>query len=148
MPHPFGYSHDPKDTNETDILSTPLSRYPRLTTPVDALLRFITTLPSAHPDLPAGTVAFYTALAALRTNAPPPWTLHSPPSPRTAECSVQHAWADLLGVWAVCAAYPHQTTPEHNILWSHPLVHGRAHASVMEAAEQGKGGESELIIDM
>ncbi|KAJ7429816.1 hypothetical protein B0H11DRAFT_2264862 [Mycena galericulata] len=45
-----------------------------LATPADALLRFA-TLPPAHPDLLAGTLAFYTALAAygLYAHIGPTW---------------------------------------------------------------------------
>ncbi|KAJ7448065.1 hypothetical protein B0H11DRAFT_2247967 [Mycena galericulata] len=88
-------------------LATTLSRYPRLTAPADALLRFVTTLPPVHPDLLTGTLAFYTALAAHGLYAhitSPPCTVRSPPSPRTADADrgMQHVWAGLPSVWVVC----------------------------------------------
>ncbi|KAJ7479983.1 hypothetical protein B0H11DRAFT_2026044 [Mycena galericulata] len=102
-----------------------------LAVPADALLRFVTTLPPAHPDLLAGTLAFYNALAAYGLYAHIAATAHGPLAALAtyvctadADRGVQRAWADLLGAWAVCAADPHQTTPGHDILWSQVVAGG------------------------
>ncbi|KAF5382618.1 hypothetical protein D9615_002767 [Tricholomella constricta] len=101
--------------------------------PADALLRFITFLPSSSmypPHLAASlltsTLRFYTTLATyglyshIATTAMEQFTQlgrfirsNACTSPR-----LMVAWTDLLAAWMVCAVDPHQTTPGHEILWS------------------------------
>ncbi|GLB38569.1 putative RPAP1-like, C-terminal [Lyophyllum shimeji] len=107
--------------------------------PADALLRFITFLPSSsmYPaplatSLSRSTLRFYTVLAR--------YGLYSHIATAAAErfsklgqyilsdaCSsarLMVAWTDLLTAWTVCAVDPHQTTPGHEILWSQVTAWG------------------------
>ncbi|KAJ7475517.1 hypothetical protein B0H11DRAFT_1917700 [Mycena galericulata] len=83
-----------------------LPRYLCLTTPADALLPFITTLPPVHPDLLAGTLAFYAAhrYRLCAHIAAPLAAIAAQVCMANADRGVQHMWADLLGAWAVCSA--------------------------------------------
>ncbi|CAK5264205.1 unnamed protein product, partial [Mycena citricolor] len=91
--------------------------------PSDALLRFAATLPPAEATLLTSTLVFYRTLATYGLYSSIASTAHLQfaalaayvPS---AGASLQQAWASLLETWLVCATDPHQTTPEHEILWS------------------------------
>ncbi|KAJ6581338.1 hypothetical protein B0H19DRAFT_1369701 [Mycena capillaripes] len=103
-----------------------------LTPPADALLRFVTTLPPPDPALLTGTLNFYKALAAyglyahiasiahLQLAAVAQYLLDENEPDRSLMC----AWVGLLEAWIVCATDPHQTTPEHEILWSQVVAWG------------------------
>ncbi|EPQ54872.1 hypothetical protein GLOTRDRAFT_121828 [Gloeophyllum trabeum ATCC 11539] len=99
----------------------------------DALLRFVVTLPPdsaySHPlatALLASTLEFYTVLASYGLYASVATTatehLHRLGnyvlSQRCVSKRLMTAWAKLLAGWIVCATDPHQTTPDHEILWS------------------------------
>ncbi|KAG5352948.1 hypothetical protein C0989_011853 [Termitomyces sp. Mn162] len=99
----------------------------------DALLRFISFLPSSSMYPPAlstslltATLRFYTVLAN--------YGLYSHIATTAVEQLAQLgryilsdarssptlvvAWTDLLAAWMVCAIDPHKTTPNHELLWS------------------------------
>ncbi|KAF8073576.1 hypothetical protein FPV67DRAFT_1778211 [Lyophyllum atratum] len=99
----------------------------------DALLRFITFLPSSamYPaqlatSLLTSTLRFYTALAKyglyshIATTAMEQFTRLSQYilSDACNSSRLRVAWMDLLTAWTVCAVDPHQTAPSHEILWS------------------------------
>ncbi|RDB14682.1 RNA polymerase II-associated protein rba50 [Hypsizygus marmoreus] len=101
--------------------------------PADAILLFITILPSAdiYPgqltnSLLTSLLRFYTVLASygmyshIASTAMNHFRLLAEYIVSDA-CTSQRlmvAWTNLLGTWMVCAVDPHQTTPEHDILWS------------------------------
>ncbi|KAJ7139403.1 hypothetical protein C8R44DRAFT_764386 [Mycena epipterygia] len=103
-----------------------------LVQPADALLRFITTLPPPELGLLTGTLNFYKTLAAyglyshiastahLQFAAIAQYVLEHGQEDR----SLMRAWAGLVEVWTVCATDPHQTTPDHDILWSQVVAWG------------------------
>ncbi|KAG6866175.1 hypothetical protein C0991_007725 [Blastosporella zonata] len=101
--------------------------------PADALLRFITFLPSSSMYPPAlatslltNTLRFYTALANYGLYSHIATTAVERLSQLTryilsdacSSPSLMVAWLDLVAAWMVCAIDPHQTTPGHEILWS------------------------------
>ncbi|KAG5654318.1 hypothetical protein H0H81_004737 [Sphagnurus paluster] len=101
--------------------------------PADALLRFVTFLPSSsiYPSqlatsLLISTLRFYTTLAMyglyshIATTAMEHFTKLGQYvlSSACTSYKLMVAWTDLLAVWMVCAVDPHQTTPGHDILWS------------------------------
>ena len=104
-----------------------------LAEPADSLLRFITPLPPSSPyplplanSLLVGTLGVYAALASygmyshIATTASTQLSeLHQYVlSPSCASVPLQLSWLRLLEAWVVCATDPHQTTPNHEILWS------------------------------
>ncbi|KAG6890583.1 hypothetical protein C0992_000401 [Termitomyces sp. T32_za158] len=97
------------------------------------LLRFISFLPSSSMYPPAlsislltATLRFYTVLANyglfshIATTAVEQLTRLSQYilSDACSSSTLAVAWMDLLAAWMVCAVDPHQTTPDHEILWS------------------------------
>ncbi|KAG6909274.1 hypothetical protein DXG01_001218 [Tephrocybe rancida] len=105
----------------------------------DALLRFITFLPSSsmYPSalatsLLTATLRFYTVLANfglyshIATTAVEQLSQLSRYILSDACCSqnLMVAWLDLLSAWMTCAIDPHQTTPGHEILWSQVIGWG------------------------
>ena len=99
----------------------------------DSLLRFVTNLPhsSLYPPLVAnslltGTLNLYAALASygmyshIATTASVQFTtLHRYIfSPSCSSASLRLSWLGLLEAWIICATDPHQTIPDHEILWS------------------------------
>ncbi|CCM05739.1 uncharacterized protein FIBRA_07971 [Fibroporia radiculosa] len=101
--------------------------------PADALLRYVTTLPtvSSYPlhlavALLTGTLRLYTAFASYGLYAHVATTAaeHFSQIGRyiaSAECTskqLRETWYELLAAWMVCARDPHRTTPSHDILWS------------------------------
>ncbi|KAG6820119.1 hypothetical protein H0H93_005125 [Arthromyces matolae] len=99
----------------------------------DALLRFITFLPSSslYPhalatSLLTATLRFYTVLANyglyshIATTAVEPLTQLGQyiQSDACTSQTLMAAWLDLLAAWMTCAIDPHKTTPDHEILWS------------------------------
>lgn len=101
--------------------------------PVDALLRFVVTLPPSSPYAPSlassllmHTLQIYKDLAAygryshIATTA----TEHLSRlatyvlSDECQSTALKVAWLELVEAWVVCATDPHQTTPEHDILWT------------------------------
>lgn len=104
-----------------------------LVEPADALLRFVTVLPSASPyPLPlatallTSTLRFYSTLASyglyshIVTTAATYFTQVGTYvlSPACTSRPLMEAWTSLLQAWIVCATDPHRTTPSHDILWS------------------------------
>lgn len=100
----------------------------------DALLRFVSFSPFASPFPPAlatnlliSTLDIYRVLASygLYTH------IASTAMSQLAEveryiiseaCSsvpLRNAWCRLISVWITCAIDPHQTTPPHDIVWTH-----------------------------
>ncbi|KAG5641607.1 hypothetical protein DXG03_004644 [Asterophora parasitica] len=107
--------------------------------PTDALLRYVTFLPTSliYPhqlstSLLTSTLRLYTALANygmyshIATTAIEQFTLLGRYVRSDACISPQLmvAWTDLLAAWTVCAVDPHQTTPSHEILWSQVIGWG------------------------
>ncbi|TDL19699.1 hypothetical protein BD410DRAFT_900034 [Rickenella mellea] len=105
----------------------------------DALLRFVTSLPSSSPfPLPlatallTATLELYSTLASYglysqtATTAAPYFTALGSyiTSPQCSSGELTHAWLRLMESWMVCATDPHQTTPPHDILWSQVLGWG------------------------
>ncbi|KAL0960553.1 hypothetical protein HGRIS_005591 [Hohenbuehelia grisea] len=101
--------------------------------PADALLRFITTLPSSSPHDPtlaetllSGTLRLYTILASYGMYASIATTAveHFAAVGKyvaSEECRSKvliKRYLELIEAWTVCATDPHQTTPEHELLWS------------------------------
>jgi len=99
----------------------------------DALLPFVTLLPHDSPfpislgvSLLTATLRFYTTLGTYGFYAHIASTAmthlmeleHFVKSPKCSSQRLCAAWADLLSVWMICAADPHQTSPPHEILWS------------------------------
>lgn len=100
---------------------------------VDSLLRFITRPPPSSFFPPAlttsllvltlqlyATLASYGLYANVATIAMEPFA-HLSQYVFSATCTSQKAklvWLDLLRVWMVCAIDPHNTIPDHDILWS------------------------------
>lgn len=104
-----------------------------LTSPADALLRFVVVLPHSSPypislstSLLTATLRFYTVLASYGLYSQIAITAREPfhhlesyvLSPSCQSSSLREAWLGLLEVWMVCARDPHHTTPSHDILWS------------------------------
>ena len=126
------------------LASASRSNASALLDPADALLRFVTFLPSSSPYPPAlsttlltYTLKFYTSLASygmyshIATGASQIFThlasyiLSSLPSSQESAIvsdsvsrQLRIHWASLLEVWTVCATDPHATSPAHEILWS------------------------------
>ncbi|KZT69607.1 hypothetical protein DAEQUDRAFT_765434 [Daedalea quercina L-15889] len=101
--------------------------------PADALLRFVTTLPSASPyplalatALIHGTLHLYAVFASygLYSHIATTASEHFGRLGQyilSEECKsrqLREAWLGLLEAWMVCAQDPHRTTPGHEILWS------------------------------
>ena len=155
---------------------------------VDCLLQYITFLPSTSPYPPSLTTCLLVSILRLYANLAS-YGLHCR-IPGTAvtqfdqleqyvisEACTSHslviAWANLVEVWTICAIDPHQTTPDHDILWSQIIGWGwntgiveltarfgtvkedwsvwtalwRAHASWLEGSKVNavKGGEAERL---
>ncbi|THH13690.1 hypothetical protein EW146_g6556 [Bondarzewia mesenterica] len=104
-----------------------------LVNPTDSLLRFVTMLPAVSPYPPllatallTSTLRLYVALASygiyshIATTASEPLTRLSSYilSPACESRALMEAYAQLIEAWTICAIDPHQTTPEHEILWS------------------------------
>ncbi|EGN97918.1 hypothetical protein SERLA73DRAFT_91073 [Serpula lacrymans var. lacrymans S7.3] len=104
-----------------------------LTEPADALLRFVTILPTSSPfstplavSLLTSTLRFYTVLgsygmyAHIATTAAEQFAAVGSYvlSEACQSESLMEAWLGLLETWLVCATDPHRTTPPHEILWS------------------------------
>ncbi|KAL4249373.1 RPAP1 family protein [Abortiporus biennis] len=101
--------------------------------PADALLRFVVTLPPSSPlplplavSLLTSTLRLYTVLASyglysqIATTAQDHFR-QTGAYIQSSACSFSHlrvTWLNLLEAWTVCAIDPHQTTPDHDILWS------------------------------
>ena len=100
---------------------------------VDCLLQYITFFPSTSPYPPSLTICLLVSTLRLYANLAS-YGLHCH-IPGTAvsqfaqleqyvisEACMSHslviAWANLVEVWTICAIDPHQTTPDHDILWS------------------------------
>ncbi|KAI0051645.1 hypothetical protein FA95DRAFT_1675680 [Auriscalpium vulgare] len=113
--------------------------------PADALLRYITVDPSSLPypvslwtPLLTCTLDFYTALASygLYTHIATTASQHIARlssyilSPECDSRPLLVAYARLLEAWIVCAIDPHQTSPEHDILWSQVVAWSWTHALV------------------
>lgn len=99
--------------------------------PADALLRFITTLPPPDTELLTATLKFYTTLATYGLYSHIASTAHLQFSAmgqyvlqQSQDRRLMSAWAGLLEAWIVCATDPHQTTPDHDILWSQIVAWG------------------------
>ncbi|KAI0917629.1 hypothetical protein AcW1_007210 [Taiwanofungus camphoratus] len=101
--------------------------------PADALLRFVTTIPSASPFPPTlatallvGTLRLYTVFASYGLYAHIATTAAEPLAAvgryiLSEECRntlLRETWFNLLEAWMVCARDPHRTVPSHEILWS------------------------------
>ncbi|KAJ7451055.1 hypothetical protein FB451DRAFT_1145830 [Mycena latifolia] len=126
----------------TTLASSTRANAQALAQPADALLRFVATLPPPEPALLAGTLTFYTALAAYGFYAHIAGTAHLQlaavaqyVSEHAAERGLVRAWAGLVEAWTVCATDPHQTTPGHEILWSQVVAWGWA-ADVLALRER------------
>ena len=100
---------------------------------VDCLLQYITFLPSISPYPPSLTIRLLVSTLRLYANlASYGLHCHIPGTAVTqfaqleqyviSEACTSHslviAWANLVEVWTICAIDPHQTTPDHDILWS------------------------------
>ena len=122
---------------------------------VDCLLQYI-TLPSTSPYPPSLTIALLVSILRLYANLAS-YGLHCHVSGTavsqfaqleqyaiSAACtshSLVVAWAILVEVWTICAIDPHQTTPDHDILWSQ-IVGWGWNTGIMElAARFGTVGE-------
>ncbi|KAF8158446.1 hypothetical protein B0H34DRAFT_797833 [Crassisporium funariophilum] len=112
----------------------------------DSLLRFVTFLPSTSPyptaittDLLVLTLRLYTVLASYGLYSHIAGTAVSPLSQLeqyviSEACTSQalvRTWLGLVETWTICAIDPHQTTPDHDILWSQITGWGW-HAGVTE----------------
>ncbi|KAA1472241.1 hypothetical protein DENSPDRAFT_865553 [Dentipellis sp. KUC8613] len=135
IPHPED-TPDPTPLAIQVLTTLALSSRENATTlvdPADSLLRFITSLPPSSPyplplatSLLTTTLRFYAALASyglyshIATTASEPLSNLSSYilSPACNSRPLIAAYAQLLEAWIVCAVDPHQTTPEHEILWS------------------------------
>ncbi|KAJ7058840.1 hypothetical protein C8F01DRAFT_1255246 [Mycena amicta] len=114
----------------TTLASSSRANAQSLTQPADALLRFIAVLPPPEPALLTATLTLYKSLATYGLYSHIASTAHQP----LAELAryIHHnntpslivAWAALLEAWIVCATDPHNTTPEHDILWSQVVAWG------------------------
>jgi RNA polymerase II-associated protein 1 len=100
---------------------------------VDCLLQYITFLPSTSPYPPSlairllvSTLRLYANLASYGLHCHIPGTAVTQFAQLEqyviSEACTSHplviAWANLVEVWTICAIDPHQTTPDHDILWS------------------------------
>ena len=100
---------------------------------IDCLLQYITFLPSTSPYPPSLTICLLVSILRLYANlASYGLHCHIPGTAVTqfaqleqyviSEACTSHslviAWANLVEVWTICAIDPHQTTPDHDILWS------------------------------
>lgn len=100
---------------------------------VDCLLQYITFLPSISPysssltiSLLVSTLRLYANLASYGLHCHIPGTAVTQFSQLEqyviSEACTSHslviAWANVVEVWTICAIDPHQTTPDHDILWS------------------------------
>ncbi|KAJ6612794.1 hypothetical protein B0H10DRAFT_2051136 [Mycena sp. CBHHK59/15] len=101
-----------------------------LTQPADALLRFVTTS-SPYPALLTRTLNFYRVLAAYGLYSHIASTAHLQFAAiaqhvleHSQDRSLMQAWVGVLEAWIVCATDPHQTTPDHDILWSQVVAWG------------------------
>ena len=155
---------------------------------VDCLLQYTTFLPSTSPYPPSLSICMLVSTLRLYANlASYGLHCHIPGSAVTqfaqleqyviSEACTSHslviAWANLVEVWTLCAIDPHQTTPDHDILWSQIIGWGwntgieeltarfgsdradwnvwtalwRAHASWLEGSKVNavKGGEAERL---
>ncbi|KAJ7171649.1 hypothetical protein C8R43DRAFT_1231178 [Mycena crocata] len=106
-----------------------------LVAPADALLRFVATLPPPDSALLAGSLRFYKALATYGMYAHIAGTAHLQFAALAdyvlgadggSDRVLMRDWAELLEAWVVCATDPHQTTPDHEILWSQVVAWGWA----------------------
>ncbi|KAI0058241.1 hypothetical protein BV25DRAFT_1919451 [Artomyces pyxidatus] len=117
----------------TTLASSSRATSRALLDPADSLLRFITTLPPSSPypqplavSLLTHTLQLYATFASyglyshIATTASEPFARLSTYilSPECDSRPLLTAYARLLEIWTVCATDPHQTTPEHEILWS------------------------------
>ena len=155
---------------------------------VDCLLQYITFLPSTSPYPSSLTIRLLVSTLRLYANfASYGLHCHIPGTAVTqfaqleqfviSEACTSHslviAWANLVEIWTICAIDPHQTTPDHDILWSQIVGWGwntgiveltarfgtvtedwgvwtalwRAHASWLEGSKVNaiKGGEAERL---
>ena len=100
---------------------------------VDCLLQYITLLPSTSPYRPpltirllVSTLRLYAILASYGLYCHIAGTavvqFAQLEQYVISEACTSHpliiAWANLVEVWTICAIDPHQTTPDHDILWS------------------------------
>ena len=100
---------------------------------VDCLLQYISFLPSTSPYPSSITIRLLVAALRLYANlASYGLHCHIPGTAVTqfaqleqyviSEACTSHslviAWANLVEIWTICAIDPHQTTPDHDILWS------------------------------
>jgi RNA polymerase II-associated protein 1 len=100
---------------------------------VDCLLQYIAFLPSTSPYPPPltihlliSTLRLYVILASYGLHCHIAGTALSSFAQLEqyviSEACTSHplviAWANLVEVWTICAIDPHQTTPDHGILWS------------------------------
>ena len=100
---------------------------------VDCLLQYITFLPSTSPYPPPLTICLLVSTLRLYANlASYGLHCHIPGTAVTQFAQLEQyvisdactlhslviAWASLVEVWTICAIDPHQTTPDHDILWS------------------------------
>ncbi|KAF8817072.1 hypothetical protein BYT27DRAFT_7204880 [Phlegmacium glaucopus] len=100
---------------------------------VDCLLQYITFLPSSSPYPPpltirllTSTLRLYAILASYGLHCHIAGTAVAQFSQLEqyviSEACISHpliiTWANLVEVWTTCAIDPHQTTPDHDILWS------------------------------
>jgi hypothetical protein len=100
---------------------------------VDCRLQYLTFLPSTSPYPPSLTICLLVSTLRLYANlASYGLHCHIPGTAVTqfaqleqyviSEACTSHslviAWANLVEVWTICAIDPHQTTPDHDILWS------------------------------
>ncbi|EMD39597.1 hypothetical protein CERSUDRAFT_111906 [Gelatoporia subvermispora B] len=115
------------------LASSSRSNASAIVEPTDALLRFVITLPPASPysrplatALLVGTLRLYTVLASYGLYAQIATTASQSLAQvgeyvLSEQCDshqLREAWLLLLEAWMVCARDPHQTTPDHDILWS------------------------------
>ena len=124
---------------------------------VDCLLQYITFLPSTSPYPPSLTNALLVSTLRLYANLAS-YGLHCHISGTAVTqfaqleqyviseaCTSSHslvtAWANLVEVWTTCAIDPHQTTPDHDILWSQIVGWGWNTGIVELAARFGAVGE-------